>query len=117
MKRPILHHSIAALSACALQTAALLAADETIDAPSRQQREQLDRATDLVEKQEGFNFQPIVSEAGPVGNTSSASSSVITNSDGTATVTIEVNGKKETRSFKLGEEPFSLKLQDRPKLN
>ena len=41
------------------------------------------------------------------------SSSVTTNADGTATVTIEVNGKKETRTFKLGgEEPFTLKLED-----
>jgi hypothetical protein len=34
----------------------------------------------------------------------SASSSVTTNADGTATVTIEVDGKKETRTFKLGGE-------------
>ena len=45
-------------------------------------------------------------------NNSSASSSVITNADGTATVTLEVNGKKETRTFKLGsEEPSVLKLK------
>ena len=44
---------------------------------------------------------------------SSASSTVITNGDGTATVTIEVNGKKETRTFKLGEDqPFTIKLKD-----
>lgn len=34
---------------------------------------------------------------------SSSSSTVITNSDGEATVTIDVNGKKETKTFKLGE--------------
>ena len=45
-------------------------------------------------------------------NNSSASSSVITNADGTATVTLEVNGKKETRTFKLGsDEPTILKLK------
>ena len=36
------------------------------------------------------------------GKTSS-SSSVITSADGTATVTIDINGKKETRTFKLGD--------------
>ncbi len=34
---------------------------------------------------------------------SSSSSSVITNADGTATITIDVNGKKETKTFKLGD--------------
>lgn len=33
----------------------------------------------------------------------SSSSSVITNADGTATITIDVNGKKETKTFKLGD--------------
>lgn len=33
----------------------------------------------------------------------SSSSSVITSADGTATITIDVNGKKETKTFKLGE--------------
>jgi hypothetical protein len=124
MRRPILHHRIAALSACALQLTALIAtsaaADETIDAPSRQHREQIERANgakDRAEQEPRFNIQTLESQTAPGGNTSSASSSVITNSDGTATVTIEVNGKKETRSFKLGEEPFSLKLKDAPKLN
>lgn len=32
-----------------------------------------------------------------------ASSTVITSADGTATVTIDINGKKETRTFKLGD--------------
>ena len=32
-----------------------------------------------------------------------ASSTVVTSSDGTATVTIDINGKKETRTFKLGD--------------
>ena len=36
------------------------------------------------------------------GKTSS-SSSVVTSADGTATVTIDINGKKETRTFKLGD--------------
>ncbi len=45
---------------------------------------------------------------------SSASSTVITNGDGTATVTIEVNGKKETKTFKLGDgKPFTFKLEDK----
>lgn len=33
----------------------------------------------------------------------STSSSVITSADGTATITIDVNGKKETKTFKLGD--------------
>ena len=33
----------------------------------------------------------------------SSSSSVVTSADGTATVTIDINGKKETRTFKLGD--------------
>ena len=33
----------------------------------------------------------------------SSSSTVITNADGTATITIDVNGKKETKTFKLGD--------------
>ena len=32
-----------------------------------------------------------------------AATSVVTSSDGTATVTIDINGKKETRTFKLGD--------------
>ena len=32
-----------------------------------------------------------------------ASTSVVTSSDGTATITIDINGKKETRTFKLGD--------------
>lgn len=32
-----------------------------------------------------------------------ASTSVVTSSDGTATLTIDINGKKETRTFKLGD--------------
>ena len=32
-----------------------------------------------------------------------ASSTVVTSADGTATVTIDINGKKETRTFKLGD--------------
>jgi PDZ domain len=44
---------------------------------------------------------------------SSSSSSVTTNADGTATVTIEVNGKKETKTFKLGDgKPFTFKVED-----
>jgi membrane-associated protease RseP (regulator of RpoE activity) len=35
--------------------------------------------------------------------TTSASTSVVASGDGTATVTIDVNGKKETRTFKLGD--------------
>ena len=35
--------------------------------------------------------------------TKHSSSSVITSADGTATVTIDINGKKETRTFKLGD--------------
>lgn len=43
----------------------------------------------------------------------SASSSVTSNGDGTATVTIEVNGKKETKTIKLGDaKPFTFKMQD-----
>ncbi|MEQ1852347.1 MAG: PDZ domain-containing protein [Chthoniobacteraceae bacterium] len=34
---------------------------------------------------------------------SSASTSVVTSSDGTATLTIDINGRKETRTFKLGD--------------
>jgi hypothetical protein len=42
-----------------------------------------------------------------------ASSSVTANVDGTATVTVDVNGKKETRTFKLGDgKPFSIKVKD-----
>jgi uncharacterized membrane protein len=33
----------------------------------------------------------------------SSSSSVVTSADGTATITIDINGKKETRTFKLGD--------------
>ncbi len=36
-------------------------------------------------------------------SSASASTSVVTSSDGTATVTIDINGKKETRTFKLGD--------------
>jgi len=32
-----------------------------------------------------------------------SSSSVVTSADGTATITIDINGKKETRTFKLGD--------------
>ncbi len=41
-------------------------------------------------------------DAAKQGKTSS-SSSVVTSADGTATVTIDINGKKETRTFKLGD--------------
>src|SRR2546425_12204931 len=34
---------------------------------------------------------------------SNASTSVTTSADGTATITIDINGKKETRTFKLGD--------------
>src|SRR5688572_26009609 len=45
--------------------------------------------------------------------TTSSSSSVITSSDGTATVTIDVNGKKETRTFKLGgDEPRLIEARE-----
>lgn len=37
------------------------------------------------------------------GKSASASTSVVTSVDGTATVTIDINGKKETRTFKLGD--------------
>jgi membrane-associated protease RseP (regulator of RpoE activity) len=44
---------------------------------------------------------------------SSAVSVATVGGNGTATVTIEVNGKKETRTFNLGDQqPFTLKLQD-----
>ena len=35
--------------------------------------------------------------------TTNSSSTVVTSADGTATVTIDINGKKETRTFKLGD--------------
>jgi uncharacterized membrane protein len=35
--------------------------------------------------------------------TMTTSSSVVTSADGTATITIDINGKKETRTFKLGD--------------
>jgi membrane-associated protease RseP (regulator of RpoE activity) len=35
--------------------------------------------------------------------TTTSSSSVTTSADGTATITIDINGKKETRTFKLGD--------------
>ena len=46
--------------------------------------------------------------------TNSASTSVIASGDGTATVTIDVNGKKETRTFKLGDgnNSFSFSTDD-----
>ena len=44
---------------------------------------------------------------------SSTSSSVITNADGTATITIDVNGKKETKTFKLGGgDPVRVEIKD-----
>ena len=78
-----------------------------VDGPSRQQQEQLERLKPKVEPK----LQELqVSDPHQVTN--SSSSSVITNSDGTATVTIELNGKKDTRTFKLGDEPLTLKLKD-----
>ena len=42
-------------------------------------------------------------KAAPEQGGASSSSSVITSADGTATVTIDINGRKETRTFKLGD--------------
>ena len=117
MKTPILHSSIAAaLAGCALPTvfvSSAMAADvpdgAPVDGPSRQQKEQLERVEPKVERA----TPDLKLQSGkPQQITNSSSSSVITNGDGTATVTIEVNGKKDTRTFKLGDEPFTLKLKD-----
>lgn len=41
------------------------------------------------------------------------SSSIVTSADGTATITIDVNGKKETKTFKLGDgAPNRIGIQD-----
>ncbi len=37
------------------------------------------------------------------GKQNAASSSVVASADGTATITVDINGKKETRTFKLGD--------------
>jgi hypothetical protein len=119
MKTRILHSSIAAaLSVCALQTAFVssgLGADVPIgtpvDAPSRQQQEQLERdkifpPANPLERVPEIKVAP--RGLGPLPG-SRAFSSMTTNSDGTVTITIDVNGKKETRTFNLGgETPFTL---------
>ena len=40
---------------------------------------------------------------GRKGGATNSSSTIVTAADGTATVTIDINGKKETRTFKLGD--------------
>jgi hypothetical protein len=45
-------------------------------------------------------------------NKDTSSSSVVTTADGTATITIDVNGKKETKTFKLGDGVAKVDVKD-----
>ncbi len=47
--------------------------------------------------------KPNVKKEERKGDANNASSTVVTSADGTATITIDINGKKETRTFKLGD--------------